>query len=243
MRTTLTFILAVCLTSVFAQSTDTLPTAIASTEFIIGVNNTSVSSRNASIIDAYGDNGFQVGIIRKYPVGKRSTFSFGMNFMTAKHQLTFKGKTVAFDDQGIRAYNNLYFRVPVQWTISPKANSPFYVSAGLNLSSTLQNRSTETFLRTSYMDDAGTRYDKPVEKNINRYREVASLDLGIRIGTGVNFNFAKTAFSAGVFYNQGLLVKDMGFRQRQIEFQLGMTLPSFKRVQKETTHTPGYWMN
>ena len=243
MRTTLTFILSLGFTSIFAQNIDSV-SVNSSTEFVMGVNNTSIASKNANIISAYGDYGFQAGIIRKYKIGQRSTFSFGMNFMTVKHQLTFTGKTTAFDEQGVRSYSNVYFRVPLDWTMAPSAKSPFYLSAGLNLSSALQNRSVERFLRTSYMDDAGISYTKPVEKNFNQYREIGTLDLGVRVGAGMKFNFAKTAFNVGVYYNQGLLVKDMNFRQRQVEFQLGVALPHIKRVQKESATTaPGYWMN
>lgn len=243
MRTTLTFIFATCFTFLFAQDIDTLPAVTASTDFIIGFNNTSVTVRNTDIIDAYGDNGFQVGVMRKYPIGKRSTFSFGANMMTVKHQLTFKGQTVAFNEEGLRAYNNLYFRVPVEWAYSIKANSPYFVSGGLNLSSAIQNRSTEVLLRTVYMDDFGKKFENPYQKNLSGYREVASLDLGVRVGGGAKFRFSKVDFTAAVYYNQGLLTKDMNFRQRQVEFQLGMTLPSIRRVQKSTSQAPGYWMN
>lgn len=242
MRTTLSVAFALLCTSLFAQNPDSLSTG-ATTELVVGINNTSVTARNAYITDARGDNGFQVGILRKYSVGKRSAFSFGMNVMSVKHQVAFTGKTVAFEDRGIRAYNNLYFRVPLDWTFTPKANRPFFMSAGLNLSSALQNRSTEAFLRTSYMDDAGARFEKPVEKTITQYREVATLDLGVRVGGGVNFKFNKTVFSASAYYNQGLLNKDMGFRQRQIEFQLGMTIPQIKRTQRDMSRTPAAWLD
>ena len=242
MRTTLSVAFALLCTSLFAQNTDSLSTG-ATTELVVGFNNTSVTARNAYITNAHGDNGYQIGILRKYSMGKRSAFSFGMNVMSVKHQVAFTGKTVAFEDKGIRAYNNLYFRVPLDWTFTPKANRPFFMSAGLNLSSALQNRSTEAFLRTSFMDDAGARFEKPVEKTFTQYREVATLDLGVRVGGGMTFKFNKTVFSASAYYNQGLLNKDMGFRQRQIEFQLGMTIPQIKRTQRDMSRTPAVWLD
>lgn len=244
MKTTLTFFLALCFTSLFAQETiGNEPHNSASTELVVGINSTSVTSRSASIIRAYGDNGFQIGVMRKYVTGTRSTFAFGMNIMTVKHQLTFKGQTIAFDDEGVRMYNNLYFRVPVEWTYSLKANSPYFISTGLNLSSVIQNRSSEMFQRTTYIEDSGARVENPYLRNISGYREVASLDFGVRVGAGAKFKFSQMDFTAGVFYNQGLLKKDMEFRQRQVEFQLGMTIPSFKKPQVTNSQAPAYWLN
>lgn len=242
MRTTLLIFFNFLYLSLYSQSPDSTCSS-GSTELVFGFNNASVAARNAFITDSRSDNGFQIGVLRKYNVGKHSAFSFGMNIMSVKHQVAFIGKTIAFEDQGYRAYNNIYFRVPLDWTYMPNSNRPFFMSAGLNLSSALQNRSTETFLRTSYLNDEGARYERPVEKTFAQYREVASLDLGVRIGGGVNFKFNKMQFNAGVFYNQGILNKDMGFRQRQIEFQLGMTLPQIKRSQRDMSKIPAAWLD
>ncbi len=247
MRTTLTSCFALFVSLLFAQTPDNTGVAEissnASTQLVVGFNNTSVTARKASITDAQSNFGYQIGVLRKYVLGKHTAFSFGMNVVTTKQQVGFKEKTIAYYDEGIRNYNNLYFRVPLDVTYSPKAHMPLYLSAGFNISSALQNRSTETFLRVTQVDDAGARYEKPVEKTISQYREVSPLDLGIRVGAGMKFNFNKMAFNAGVFYNQGLLNKDMGFRQRQVEFQLGMTLPQIKRAERDVTPTPGDWMN
>ena len=247
MRTTLTSCFALSVSLLFAQNSESKSSesvaSNASTEMVIGLNHTSVTARNAPIVDARADIGIQVGLLRKYTIGKKSTFSFGMNVMTVKQQVAFKEKTIAYNDEGVRNYNNVYFRVPLDVIFSPKANKPFYMSGGFNISSALQNRSAETFLRVTQVDDAGARYEKPVEKTISQYREVSPLDLGIRVGAGMKFNFNKMAFNAGVFYNQGLLNKDMGFRQRQIEFQLGMTLPHVKHADNDAAPTPGNWMN
>lgn len=247
MRTTLTTCFTLSVSLLFAQNADPKTSESvapsASTEMVIGFNHTSVTTRTASILDARAGVGFQVGILRKYTIGKKAAFSFGMNVMNAKHQVAFKEKTIAYNDEGVRNYSNVYFRVPLDVTFSPKANKPFYVSGGFNIGSALQNRSSETFVRVTQVDDAGARYEKPVEKTISQYREVSPLDLGIRVGAGMKFNFNKMAFNAGVFYNQGLLNKDMGFRQRQVEFQLGMTLPRVKHADNDAVPTPGNWMN
>lgn len=248
MRTTLTLCIIILASTLFAQTsgnstsvTDITPNA--STEIVIGFNNTSISARSTAITDTRNGNGFQVGLLRKHRIGNQFAFAFGMNILKSQHQLAFKERTIAYKDEGIRYYDNIYFRVPLEVTYSPKSLKSLFITGGFNIASALQNRSTETFIRIEQVDDAGARYEKPVEKKYSQYREVSPLDLGLRIGSGMKFNFNKMAFHAGLFYNQGLLNKDMGFRQGQFEVQLGMTLPRFKSRENDDTSHPVSWMN
>ncbi len=248
MRTTLTLCILILASTLFAQTSGTSTsvtdiTPNASTEIVVGFNHTSISGRSTAITDTRNGNGFQMGLLRKYKMGSQFAFAFGMNVLTNQHQLAFKERTIAYKDEGVRQYSNVYFRVPLEVTYSPKVLKSVFFTGGFNITSALQNRSTETFIRVEQVDDAGARYEKPVEKRYSQYREVSPLDLGLRIGSGMKFNFNKMDFQAGVFYNQGLLNKDMGFRQRQIEVQLGMTLPRFKSRENDDTSHPASWMN
>jgi hypothetical protein len=238
MRTTITFILIITSTLIFAQKKQALT---AFTEFSIGVNNTGFSSK--SNIESRNDNAWQAGISRRHQLTQRFDLSYGAALVAAKHQAIFEETTVAFVDKGMRGYSHTYFRVPLEVSFKPIVNKSFFVSGGFNMSTDVHNVSQESFVRTQYVDDSGYRYERPTEKSIRQFRETGTLDLGVRVGAGARVNFNKMVISVSAAYNQGLVTKDMGLKQHAFEFQISTTMPRFGRTSKGHSTNAGNWMN
>ena len=238
MRTILTLIILITSTLIFGQNNKAL---MAFTEISAGVNYTQFNSK--SLIETRGDNAWQAGISRRHQLSHRLDLSYGASLVAAKHQAIFEETTVAFVDKGMRGYSHTYFRVPIDVYFKPLANKSFFVSGGFNMSSDVHNVSTESFIRTQYVDDSGYRYERPTEKSIRQFRETGTLDLGVRVGAGARINFNKMVYSISIAYNQGLVNKDMGLKQHAFEFQLSTTIPHFNTKHKGYSTNASHWMN
>jgi hypothetical protein len=236
MRTIFTFILVITSTLIFAQKRQAL---MAFTEISGGVNYTQFN--NTQNIETRGDNAWQFGISRRHQLSQQFDLSYGASLVAAKHQVIFEETTVAFVDKGMRGYSHQYFRVPIDVYFKPIVGKSFFVSGGFNMSSDVHNVSSESFIRTQYVDDSGYRYERPTEKSIRQFRETGTLDLGVRLGAGARIHFNKMVYSVSVAYNQGLINKDMGLKQHAYELQISTTIPHFHTKHSGTnTRT---WMN
>jgi hypothetical protein len=238
MRTILTLILVITSTLIFAQKRQAL---MAFTEISGGVNYTQFN--NTKNIESRGDNAWQFGISRRHQLNQRFDLSYGAFLVAAKHQAIFEETTVAFVDKGMRGYSHQYFRVPLDVYFKPIAGHSFFVSGGFNMSSDVHNVSSESFIRTQYVDDSGLRYERPTEKSIRQFRETGTLDFGVRLGAGARVNFNKMVFSVSAAYNQGLVNKDMGLKQHAFEFQISTTIPHFHTKHGGSSTNAGRWMN
>lgn len=238
MRTILTLVLLITSNLIFGQKNKALT---AFTEISAGVNYTQFPS--SALLETRGDNAWQAGISRRHQLTHRFDLSYGASLVAAKHQAIFEETTVAFMDKGMRGYSHTYFRVPLDVYFKPLVNKSFFVNGGFNMSTDIHNVSAESFIRTQYVDDSGYRYERPTEKSIRQFRETGTLDLGVRVGAGARINFNKMVYSVSVAYNQGLINKDMGLKQRAFELQISTTLPRFNMKRKGFSTNTGHWMN
>jgi hypothetical protein len=238
MRTILTLIILITSTLIFGQKKQALT---AFTEISAGVNYTQF--RSSAVIETRGDNAWQAGISRRHQLTNRFDLAYGASLVAAKHQAIFEETTTAFVDKGMRGYSHVYFRVPLDVSFKPIPNKSFFVSGGFNMSTDIHNVSSESFIRTQYVDDSGYRYEKPTEKSIRQFRETGTLDLGVRVGAGARVSFNKMVYSISVAYNQGLLNKDMGLKQHAFECLISTTLPQLGGKRRGSSTNPGHWMN
>jgi hypothetical protein len=246
MRTTLTIIISCVLTlSAFAQKTNknksekkpligyTQLTAGIAMPTIMNVNSNAVSTRNAM--------GWTAGVQRNKILSNHFDIAYGMNLLKASQQIAFTESTLAYDDSGFRNYDALYVRFPVEFKYNIKPKGPFYVNSGITTNYMLLNRSMESFVRAHRMDDAGNRFDKPINEDKLQFRNVNGFDVTVKVGAGMNFKFNDRVFTAAVSYSQGLITKDMGFKAGSLEMTMSMTLPSYHGFKR--TPSPASWLD
>ena len=238
MRATLTLGFCLSITFLFSQNKRALREF---TEITGGMNYTQFTGEKAA--SQRGDWGWQFGMSRRHQLNHTLDLSYGAELISVKHQVLFEETTTAYVDKGFRGYDHTYFRVPVDVYYQPIARNPFFISGGLNMSSDVHNVSAETFIRTQYVDDSGYRYEHPTEKSIRKFRETGALDIAVRLGVGTRIHMHKMVYSVSIAYNQGLLNKDMGLKQQQLECQMTMTLPRFKASNKSFSLNPGNWLD
>jgi hypothetical protein len=205
------------------------------TEIHFGINNTTFP--NTANANMYSDNAFQIAITKRHQLASRLDLSYGAAVVKVNHQMTYLETKDKFQDVGERGYNTTYFRVPVDLYYEVVSKKPHFITAGVNVNSSLLNYSAESFTRINSDNTA---------KEMWKYRETALLDLGLRIGVGTRMQVGTSVVSMTIAYNQGTIVKDMGLKQRQIECMVSMSIPKKWKIKGMGTSyksNPAPWLN
>lgn len=205
----------------FAQRDSIVDFKEATTHVLIGANQSFIQPfGDKDIILADGGSGFQVGILREHPLSIRTSLTFGLVFSRVQNQLVYREETVAYKEYGVRNYLTHYINMPFdfQRTLDKKQN--WYLKAGLSLNYAVNDQSYENWERLHHLGDGGEKIEPALSETQFKYREIRGFDFVARLGFGRQIHTRLADFTLSMAYGQGLIKKDMNFRQGVLELNL-----------------------
>ncbi|NJN34990.1 MAG: hypothetical protein HC817_12770 [Saprospiraceae bacterium] len=209
----------------FGQQDSIVDFKEAKTHILIGANQSFIQAfGDKNIVLSDGGSGFQVGILREHPLSIRTSLTFGLVFSRVQNQLVYQDQTVAYKEYGVRNYLTHYINMPFdfQRTLDRKQN--WYAKVGMSLNYAVNDQSFENWERLHHVGDGGEKIEPAFSEIQFKYREIRGFDFVARLGFGRRIHTRLADFTLSLNYGQGIIKKDMNFRQGIMELNLAIRL-------------------